>query len=212
MIRRTCVFASRSICGSRSSFGCVRSTKHQLTIFCAHVGLMWIPEKVRWDTLHQTCVFAANEIYGSCSAFGCIRGTKHWRTIFHARVIQHGSHKMRDMTCYTELVFLYPVRLAAHVVRSGESGAQIIDTICFILRRASSGPHKKCVRSRYGELVFLHAVRSVCHIVRSGASRPQNVNTLCFILGWVRCGSHKMVLGHATMNLCFYIRLDLRLT
>jgi hypothetical protein len=38
MLRRTCVFASCVICGSRSAFRCIWGVKYRCTIFHARVG------------------------------------------------------------------------------------------------------------------------------------------------------------------------------
>jgi hypothetical protein len=52
-------FASGGICGSRSTFWCIRGVKRQSTILHARVGLVRIIEKARWDMLCRTCVFAS---------------------------------------------------------------------------------------------------------------------------------------------------------
>jgi hypothetical protein len=51
-------FASGGICGSRNVLRCVQHVKQRRTIFHARVSVR-IPQKVRWDMLHQTCVFAS---------------------------------------------------------------------------------------------------------------------------------------------------------
>jgi hypothetical protein len=48
-LRRTCVFASDGICGSRNAFWCVRGMKCRRTIFHGRVGLIRIPQKARQD-------------------------------------------------------------------------------------------------------------------------------------------------------------------
>jgi hypothetical protein len=45
MLRRTCVFASCGIRGSRSAFRCVRGVKHRRTTFHARVALLRFPKK-----------------------------------------------------------------------------------------------------------------------------------------------------------------------
>jgi hypothetical protein len=71
-LRRTCVFASGGICGSRSAFQCIWVTKHHRSIFHARVGPVRISQKVLRNTLSRTCVFASCGICGSHSAFWCV--------------------------------------------------------------------------------------------------------------------------------------------
>jgi hypothetical protein len=77
-------------------------------------------------------------------------------------------HKMRDGTCYIELVFLQLVRSVGHVVHSGVCGASIINALFFMLGWALYGFHRKHAETRYAELMFLHPVGSVGHVVHSG--------------------------------------------
>jgi hypothetical protein len=46
----------------------------------------------------------------------------------------YGFHEKRTGTRYTEIVFLHPMGSAGHIVHSGASGVQIVDTLFFMLR------------------------------------------------------------------------------
>jgi hypothetical protein len=89
----------------QSAFWCIRSLKHQCTIFHDPVREVRIPQRTRRDTLCQTCVFAYSGICGSRSALWRIRGAKCRHTIFHAGVGPVGIHKMRAGTSYAKPVF-----------------------------------------------------------------------------------------------------------
>jgi hypothetical protein len=75
-------------------------------------------------------------------------------------------------TRYGEIVFLHPVKFVGHIVHSGTSGEQNIDTLFFLIASARCGFHKKSVGTCYTKLVFLHLVGSVGHIVHSSAFEP----------------------------------------
>jgi hypothetical protein len=109
-------------------------------------------------------------------------------------------------------VFLHPVGSAGHVVHSGASEARNVDALFFILGWVRYGYDKKRAGTRYTKVVFLHPVGSAGHIVHSDASGARNVNVLFLKLGWARCGSINIAPGHVTLNLCFCIRWDLRVT
>jgi hypothetical protein len=89
-------------------------------------------------------------------------------------IFMHGwvwcrSNKKHGMTRYHELMFLHLVGYAGHVVRSGASEAQNVNTLFFILRSVQCGSHKHHVEARYAKHMFLYPLGSVGHIVRSGA-------------------------------------------
>jgi hypothetical protein len=61
--------------------------------------------------------------------------------------------------------------LPAHIVYSGASEAQNVDTLFFFLWWDWYGFNKKRAETRFAELQFLHPVGSMGHVVHSGASR-----------------------------------------
>jgi hypothetical protein len=121
-LRRTCVFASGGIYGSRSTFRCVQCVKHRHTIFHARVGPVQIAEKsAPGHVTLNLCVLHPVGSYGSRSALRCVWGAKHRHTIFLARVGPLWIPQKCFGTTYDELVFLHLVVFAGHVVHSGAS-------------------------------------------------------------------------------------------
>jgi hypothetical protein len=61
-------------------------------------------------------------------------------------------------------------------------------------------------------LCFLHTVGSMGHAVHSGVSKAQHVDALFFMLGWDCTDSTQSFPGQVTLNLCFCVPWDLRVT
>jgi hypothetical protein len=85
-LRQTCLFASSTVYGLHSVFGCVRGMKHRHNNFYALMGPVRILEKTQRDTLRWTCIFASGTIRGSCSWFCHVQDMKCRCIIFYARV------------------------------------------------------------------------------------------------------------------------------
>jgi hypothetical protein len=98
------------------------------------------------------------------------------------------------------------------VVHSGASKAQNIKVLFFMLEWDRFGFHKKHTVTRYAELVFLHPVGSVSHVVHSSAFGHKTSTYYFLCSGGPGAVSIKNVMGHITLNLCFCIRWDLRVT
>jgi hypothetical protein len=113
-----------------------------------------------------------------------------------------GTKARRDML-YRTCVFLHHLGSTGHVVHSGVSRAQNIDTQFFRLGWTRCGSPKKHAGTCYNELMFLHPVGSMGHVVRCGVSGVQNIAALFFIPGWTQHGSHKKCAGTRYVKLVF---------
>jgi hypothetical protein len=70
----------------------------------------------------------------------------------------------------------------------------------------------KITETQYVELMFLYLIGYVGHVVHSSVSGVRNIDTLFFILWWAQYRFQKSTQGHVTLNLCFCIRWDVRIT
>jgi hypothetical protein len=66
--------------------------------------------------------------------------------------------------------FLHPMGSAGHIVHSGASRAQNINTLFFLLGWDRYGFNEKHAGTYFAELVFLHPVGYAGHVVHSGAT------------------------------------------
>jgi hypothetical protein len=98
---------------------CIRGVKRRHTIFCAQVGAVRFPYKVRRDTFTPIlCVFASGKICGSRSSFWGVRAANIDTLFFILEWDRYGFDKKCTRTRNTELVFLHPVGSVGHVVHS----------------------------------------------------------------------------------------------
>jgi hypothetical protein len=122
MLRRTSIFASDSIYGSRSAFRCVRGVKHRHTIFHAPVGPVRI-QKMYVETRYAEVAFlhpvrpVAQVLCSSASGAWNIDAL-----FFMFWWAQCRSQKKRASTRYAKHVFLHSVQSAGHLVHLVASG------------------------------------------------------------------------------------------
>jgi hypothetical protein len=115
-LRRTFVFASIGICGSRSALRCIRGVKHRCTIFSCSCGTERDFTKSASGHVMPNLCLASGWICGSRSALRCVRGMKRRRTIFLAQVGPVRIAQKHIGTPYTLLEFFHPVVFGGHVV------------------------------------------------------------------------------------------------
>jgi hypothetical protein len=82
------------------------------------------------------------------------------------------------MTCYAKHVFWHLVRSVGHVVHSGASGVQSIETLFFMLWWARCTAYRKHIETRYAELGLLCPVGFVGHVVFSDALSHKTSTTI----------------------------------
>jgi hypothetical protein len=108
-------------------------TKCKNTIFDARVGLVWIPQMARLETLCQTCVFAS----GVVSVTLCILMPPEHETLTHYFWCSGGTSIYSTKKCTgtrsAKLVFLHPVGAIGDIVHSVVSGAWNINALFFII-------------------------------------------------------------------------------
>jgi hypothetical protein len=123
MLRRTCVVASGGICGSRSEFLCVRSTKHRRPIFMLGWSRCGFHKK-HTGTSYAELVFL-HSVGSACHAVHSgASGPRNINALFFMlRWNRYGFNKKHAGTRYSELVFLYPMGYAGHVIHFSASGA-----------------------------------------------------------------------------------------
>jgi hypothetical protein len=115
---------------------------------------------------------------------------------------RYGFHRKCIGRCYSELVFLLPVRSTGHVVHFSASGVRNVEALFFMLGWDRYGFHIKRARTCSVELVFLQPVGTAGHVVHS----VHKTSTHYFSRsGGTSMDCTESVPGHVTPNSCFSI-------
>jgi hypothetical protein len=215
MLCRTCVFASSGIYRSRSALRCIRGAKRRHTIFLARVGPVWIPQRARWDTLHETYLFASGGICGSRSA-RCIWGAKQQCTILHARVglVQTPKSAIGDvkLNLHFSSGGIYGSRSGLQCVQGVHLGRETTTHYFACSGGTSTNSKKSAIGDVTSNLFFssggIYGSRSALQCVQG--VKPRRTIFLARV-ALVRI-VQKVRQDKLCQNLCFCIRWDLRVT
>jgi hypothetical protein len=97
-------------------------------------------------------------------------------------------------------------------VHSDTSKAPNVDALFFMLSWTRCGSHKKCTGTGYPEVVVLHPVETMGHVVHSGAFSHETLMRYFSYSGGLGLVYIKSTPRHVTLNVCFFIWLDLLIT
>jgi hypothetical protein len=163
-LRRTCVFESCEICGSRSAFRCDRACNVMTLLFMLRWD--WYKFDKEHAGTHYTKLVFLHPV-GSAGHVGQsgASGARNVKVLFFILVWARCSfHKRRVGTRYAELVFLRPMGSAGHVVHSGVYGVQNVITLFLILGWDRYG---------FGKSALGHVTLNLCFIASGGICRSR---------------------------------------